>query len=198
MTCLQEGQHSLLWVVDFPMFEWNEEEGRLEALHHPFTAPNPEDLEASGGEGCGILPAVCIWCCQVASGPHTSSSAHLLSKQKGDLRHARALAYDMVYNGVEVGGGSLRIYRCAFTRCNKAYSWKISRVPVLVSAHRLRWRMRGRSRVPPRLPACQRTPFHPLPPSPIMQARHPAAGVCHHWTDRRGGAQQVWIPHGRF
>lgn len=45
--CLQEGQHSLLWVVDFPMFEWNEEEGRLEALHHPFTAPNPEDLEAS-------------------------------------------------------------------------------------------------------------------------------------------------------
>ena len=42
---LQEGQHSLLWVVDFPMFEWNEEEGRLEALHHPFTAPRPEDLD---------------------------------------------------------------------------------------------------------------------------------------------------------
>ncbi|PRW57769.1 aspartate--tRNA ligase [Chlorella sorokiniana] len=72
---IQEGQHSLLWVVDFPMFEWNEEEGRLEALHHPFTAPNPEDLE------------------------------------KGDLRNARALAYDLVYNGVEIGGGSLRIYR---------------------------------------------------------------------------------------
>jgi aspartyl-tRNA synthetase len=67
----------LLWVTDFPMFEWNEEEGRLEALHHPFTAPNPQDLEAS----------------------------------KGDLRGVRALAYDMVYNGVEIGGGSLRIYR---------------------------------------------------------------------------------------
>jgi aspartyl-tRNA synthetase len=40
--------HSLLWVVDFPMFEWNEEEGRLEALHHPFTAPHPEDLAVGG------------------------------------------------------------------------------------------------------------------------------------------------------
>jgi hypothetical protein len=58
------------------MFEWNEDEQRLEALHHPFTAPKPEDLGS------------------------------------GDLRHARALAYDMVYNGVEIGGGSLRIYRC--------------------------------------------------------------------------------------
>lgn len=59
----QEGQHSLLWVVDFPMFEWNEEEGRLEALHHPFTAPNPEDLavrillNASCGELVGVSRA---------------------------------------------------------------------------------------------------------------------------------------------
>jgi hypothetical protein len=58
------------------MFEWNEGEGRLEALHHPFTAPNPEDLSGPGG-----------------------------------LAGARALAYDLVYNGVEIGGGSLRIYR---------------------------------------------------------------------------------------
>ncbi|KAK8965631.1 hypothetical protein KSP40_PGU015717 [Platanthera guangdongensis] len=65
--------HSVLWVVDFPMFEWNSSEQRLEALHHPFTAPNPEDI--------------------------------------GDLPSARALAYDMVYNGVEIGGGSLRIHK---------------------------------------------------------------------------------------
>jgi aspartyl-tRNA synthetase len=64
---------NLLWVTDFPMFEWNAEEKRLEALHHPFTSPNPEDLE--------------------------------------DLKTARAQAYDLVYNGVEVGGGSLRIYQ---------------------------------------------------------------------------------------
>ena len=64
---------NLVWITDFPMFEWNEEEKRLEALHHPFTSPNPEDLD--------------------------------------DLANARALAYDLVYNGVEIGGGSLRIYQ---------------------------------------------------------------------------------------
>lgn len=64
---------NLLWVTDFPMFEWNAEEKRLEALHHPFTSPNPEDL--------------------------------------ADLTTARAQAYDLVYNGIEVGGGSLRIYQ---------------------------------------------------------------------------------------
>ena len=40
-----EGAHALAWVTDWPLFEWNEGEGRLEALHHPFTAPNQEDLQ---------------------------------------------------------------------------------------------------------------------------------------------------------
>ncbi|KDP37627.1 hypothetical protein JCGZ_06970 [Jatropha curcas] len=73
MDLIDHSRHSILWVTDFPMFEWNDTEQRLEALHHPFTAPNPEDME--------------------------------------DLSSARALAYDMVYNGVEIGGGSLRIYK---------------------------------------------------------------------------------------
>lgn len=64
---------NLLWVTDFPMFEWNADEKRLEALHHPFTAPHPDDIN--------------------------------------DLKTARAQAYDLVYNGIEVGGGSLRIYQ---------------------------------------------------------------------------------------
>jgi aspartyl-tRNA synthetase len=64
---------NLLWITDFPMFEWNQDEKRLEALHHPFTAPKPQDVH--------------------------------------DLASAKALAYDMVYNGVEIGGGSLRIYQ---------------------------------------------------------------------------------------
>ncbi|UAJ73666.1 aspartate--tRNA ligase [Synechocystis sp. PCC 7339] len=64
---------NLLWITDFPMFEWNADEKRWEALHHPFTAPHPEDLE--------------------------------------DLKTARAQAYDLVMNGVEIGGGSLRIYQ---------------------------------------------------------------------------------------
>lgn len=70
---VDHSRHSILWVTDFPMFEWNSAEQRLEALHHPFTAPNPEDMK--------------------------------------DLSSARALAYDMVYNGVEIGGGSLRIFK---------------------------------------------------------------------------------------
>ncbi|CAA0830991.1 tRNA synthetase class II (D- K and N) family protein [Striga hermonthica] len=70
---IDPSRHSILWITDFPMFEWNESEERLEALHHPFTAPNPDDMK--------------------------------------DLTSARALAYDMVYNGVEIGGGSLRIYK---------------------------------------------------------------------------------------
>jgi aspartyl-tRNA synthetase len=85
--------HSLLWVTDFPMFEWNEDEGRLEALHHPFTAPNPEDFSLPVGAAGG------------GSADGSSSGA------RQQLAGARALAYDMVYNGVEIGGGSLRIYR---------------------------------------------------------------------------------------
>jgi aspartyl-tRNA synthetase len=64
---------NLVWIVEFPMFEWNAEEKRLEALHHPFTAPYAEDL--------------------------------------ANLKNARAQAYDLVYNGTEIGGGSLRIYQ---------------------------------------------------------------------------------------
>jgi aspartyl-tRNA synthetase len=64
---------NLLWITDFPMFEWNADEKRLEALHHPFTAPHPDDIH--------------------------------------DLKTARAQAYDLVFNGFEVGGGSLRIYQ---------------------------------------------------------------------------------------
>jgi aspartyl-tRNA synthetase len=63
----------LLWVTDFPMFEWNADEKRLDALHNPFTAPHPDDV--------------------------------------GDLKTARSQAYDLVYNGYEVAGGSLRIYQ---------------------------------------------------------------------------------------
>ena len=65
-----------LWVVDFPLLEWDEESGRFFAMHHPFTSPNLEDLE-------------------------------LFSSDPGKVR---ANAYDFVINGVEVGGGSIRIH----------------------------------------------------------------------------------------
>ncbi len=65
-----------LWVVDFPMYEWSEEEGRLMAMHHPFTSPKPEDVPLLDSDPAAV----------------------------------RANAYDMVINGVEVGGGSIRIH----------------------------------------------------------------------------------------
>jgi len=73
---IPHGEHNLCWITDWPLLEWNEDDGRFETLHHPFTAPHPDDLEAG-------LP----------------------------LERCRAVAYDLVYNGVEIGGGSLRIYR---------------------------------------------------------------------------------------
>lgn len=70
--------YSCLWVVDFPLLEFNEDEGRYFAMHHPFTAPKPEDVD--------------------------------LLNDFNTLGQVRANAYDMVINGVEVGGGSVRIY----------------------------------------------------------------------------------------
>ncbi len=71
-----KNKFALLWVVDFPMFEWSEEEGRLMAMHHPFTSPKPCDIEKLDTDPANVL----------------------------------ADAYDMVCNGVEVGGGSIRIH----------------------------------------------------------------------------------------
>ncbi|MBR3717562.1 MAG: aspartate--tRNA ligase [Bacteroidaceae bacterium] len=71
-----KNKFALLWVVDFPMFEWSEEEGRLMAMHHPFTHPKDEDIALLDTDPAAV----------------------------------RADAYDMVCNGVEVGGGSIRIH----------------------------------------------------------------------------------------
>ena len=71
-----KNKFSCLWVVDFPLFEYSEEEGRYMAMHHPFTSPKSEDIP-------------------------------LLDTDMGAVR---ANAYDMIINGVEVGGGSIRIY----------------------------------------------------------------------------------------
>ena len=75
LDLIDDSQFNFLWVVDWPMFEWSEEEGRYMSAHHPFTLPQAD-------------------------------TAHEL---EGDLAKVRAIAYDIVLNGYELGGGSLRI-----------------------------------------------------------------------------------------
>ncbi|HGD4545256.1 TPA: aspartate--tRNA ligase [Streptococcus agalactiae] len=75
LELIDYSKFNFLWVVDWPMFEWSEEEGRYMSAHHPFTLP-------------------------------TAETAHEL---EGDLAKVRAVAYDIVLNGYELGGGSLRI-----------------------------------------------------------------------------------------
>jgi aspartyl-tRNA synthetase len=76
MNMIPENAAEMLWVTDFPLFGIDDSTGGLAAVHHPFTAPNPEDVE----------------------------------KLDSDPRSVRALAYDVIMNGTELGGGSIRIH----------------------------------------------------------------------------------------
>lgn len=78
----KENEINITWIVDFPMFEWNKDHKRWDALHHPFTSPSDESI------------------------PFFESMETL---QK-NARNATAKAYDLVMNGVEIGGGSIRIH----------------------------------------------------------------------------------------
>ena len=77
LNLIDESKHALLWIVDFPMFEWSDEEERFMAMHHPFTSPCLDDLD---------------------------------KLDIGDLGNVKSVAYDIVYNGTELGGGSVRIH----------------------------------------------------------------------------------------
>ncbi|MEI7474674.1 MAG: amino acid--tRNA ligase-related protein, partial [bacterium] len=84
LEMIDHSKHDLLWVVDFPMYEQDEETGRLVAVHHPFTAPLDEDIE--------LMETAPLEC--------------------------RAKAYDIIYNGNELGGGSIRIHSSALQQQN--------------------------------------------------------------------------------
>ena len=73
---IPEGVWALVWVVDFPLVEWNAGEARWDSTHHPFTAPRPEDLDRLEEDPASVL----------------------------------SQAYDIVLNGLEIGGGSIRIH----------------------------------------------------------------------------------------
>jgi aspartyl-tRNA synthetase len=80
LELINNNEYKLVWITDFPLFEWNEDEKRYEAMHHPFTSPMTEDMEA------------------------------FLSGDDSKLSSLRARAYDLVLNGYEIGGGSIRIH----------------------------------------------------------------------------------------
>ncbi len=88
MGLMKAGDFKPLWVVNFPLLEWDEDSQRFFAMHHPFTAPLPEDAE------------------KMMSGDHET------------LKNLRANAYDLVLNGVEIGGGSIRIHDRALQEKN--------------------------------------------------------------------------------
>ncbi len=80
MGLMKEGDFKPLWVVDFPLLEWDEESKRFHAMHHPFTSPKSHDVE------------------RMLNGDHET------------MKSLRADAYDLVINGAEIGGGSIRIH----------------------------------------------------------------------------------------
>ena len=93
MNMIDPDKLAFTWVTDFPMFEYNEDEKRYVAMHHPFTMPRHADLD----------------------------------KLESDPGSVKAIAYDMVLNGVEIGGGSLRIYQAERTRKSIQSNWLIYR-----------------------------------------------------------------------
>jgi aspartyl-tRNA synthetase len=87
----KEDEFKLLWVLDFPLFEYDAEENRWVARHHPFTSPKPSDIDT-----------------MINNNPVIEDPAEYL---KHPYANIKANAYDMVLNGNEIGGGSIRIYQ---------------------------------------------------------------------------------------
>jgi aspartyl-tRNA synthetase len=83
--------YNFVWIIDFPLLEWNDEEGRFEAMHHPFTSPTDEDIKK--------MLSVDV------------ADPELFTVHRSLLTSLRAKAYDIVLNGYEIGGGSIRIHR---------------------------------------------------------------------------------------
>jgi aspartyl-tRNA synthetase len=91
MGLRKKDEFRLLWVIDFPLFEYNEEDNRWVARHHPFTAPKPDQIDT-----------------MINNDPVIANAAQYLRHPYANIK---ANAYDMVLNGNEIGGGSIRIYQ---------------------------------------------------------------------------------------
>lgn len=87
----KDDEFKLLWVLDFPLFEYSEEDNRWVARHHPFTSPRPSDIDT-----------------MISNSPEIKDAANYLAHPYASIK---ANAYDMVLNGNEIGGGSIRIFQ---------------------------------------------------------------------------------------
>jgi aspartyl-tRNA synthetase len=87
----KKDEYRLLWILDFPLFEYSEEDNRWVARHHPFTSPKPSDIST-----------------MINNNPEITNAAEYLQHPYAQIK---ANAYDMVLNGNEIGGGSIRIYQ---------------------------------------------------------------------------------------
>lgn len=88
LNLIKDNVYNFAWITDFPLFEWNDEEQRYEAMHHPFTSPVDEDIERL-----------------------FSMNVEEIRDPKSKISNIHAKAYDIVLNGYEIGGGSIRIYK---------------------------------------------------------------------------------------
>ena len=91
MGLRKKDEFKLLWVIDFPLFEYSEEDDRWVARHHPFTAPKPNQIDT-----------------MIKNDPAIADAGKYLEHPYADIK---ANAYDMVLNGNEIGGGSIRIFQ---------------------------------------------------------------------------------------
>ena len=93
LELLDKNRYNFLWVTEFPLLEWSDEENRFQAMHHPFTMPMEEDLQ------------------YIDTDPFTMPMEEDWDKIDSDPGAVRAKAYDIVLNGTELGGGSVRIHQ---------------------------------------------------------------------------------------
>ena len=89
LDLIKDGVYKFVWITDFPLFEYNEDDKRYEAMHHPFTSPAEEDMDTF----------------------FSVNTSQLSDFQTSKLSSLRAQAYDIVLNGFEIGGGSIRIHK---------------------------------------------------------------------------------------
>ncbi len=100
LNLIEKDVYKFVWITDYPLFEWNEDERRYEAMHHPFTSPTEEDIKKFFSIDKSEI-----------QNPVKGRCPNGTLRPKSEISLLRAQAYDIVLNGYEIGGGSIRIHK---------------------------------------------------------------------------------------